>query len=271
MTITLTDFVTIGREQRHAQRNPAARAFYTALGPLSTHARIRVGSVLRAIEDLRLPETATVLEAGSGRGYAILNLARRHPGWACTGVELDPAFVDSSRRIAAAEGLDNVRFVAASLVDHQEPVAAYDLILSGDVLEHIVEDEAVIASMYRWLKPGGRLVLHLPKRHQIAQRWFPSFHRYLVHDHVRDEYTEAEIRDKLGRAGFRIVSITPTFGPPGELAFELNQLYWDRPLLRLPIALATLPIALPLAYLDFKLPKQQGNCFLVEAYKPARP
>lgn len=268
MSLTFMSFVTIGREQRHAQRNPAARVFYTALGPLSTHARIRVGAVLRAVARLDLPDAARLLEAGSGRGYAILNLARRHPGWSCVGVELDPAFVDTSRRIAAAEGLGNVSFKAASLVDHEEPAAGYDLILSGDVLEHIVEDEVVIANMVRWLKPGGWLILHLPKRHQDAQRWFPSFHQYTVHDHVRDEYTEAEIRHKLGRAGLRVVSITPTFGPPGELAFELNQLYWDRPALRLPIALATLPVTLPLAYLDHRLPQRDGNAFLVEAYKP---
>lgn len=268
MSLSFIDYMYIGREQRHAQRNPAFKAFYTALGPLSTHARIRIGHVLRAVEELSLPASASVLEAGSGRGYAILNLARHHPAWRCVGVELNPAFVADSRRIAEAEGLPNVRFCIDDLVTHAEQPGSFDLILSGDVLEHIVEDETVMANMYRWLKPGGWLVLHLPKRHQIAQRFFPRFRRFEIHDHVRDEYTEAEIREKLPRAGFEITSMTGTFGPPGELAFELNMLYWDRPALRYAMALATFPISLPLAYLDYARPPREGNCFLIKARKP---
>ncbi|MFN8472405.1 MAG: class I SAM-dependent methyltransferase [Anaerolineae bacterium] len=266
--MSFLDYMYIGREQRHAQRNPAFKAFYTTLGPLSTHARIRVGHVLRAVEELPLPPAANVLEAGSGRGYAILNLAQRHPDWRCVGVELEPAFVSDSRRIVAAEGLSNVRLCVDNLVTHVEQPASFDLILSGDVLEHIVEDEVVLANMYRWLKPGGWLVLHLPKRHQVAQRFFPRFRRFEVHDHVRDEYTEAEIREKLPRAGFDIVSITGTFGPPGELAFELNMLYWDRPVLRYAVALATFPVSLGLSYLDYARPPRDGNAFLIKARKP---
>lgn len=268
MSLSFLDYMYIGREQRHAQRNPAFKAFYTALGPLSTHARIRVGHVLRAVEGLPLTPAAAVLEAGSGRGYAILNLAQRHPGWRCVGVEMEPAFVADSRRIIEAEGLTNVRLSVDNLVTHAESPASFDLILSGDVLEHIVEDEVVLANMYRWLRPGGWLVLHLPKRHQVAQRFFPRFRRFEVHDHVRDEYTEAEIRDKLPRAGFDILSISGTFGPPGELAFELNMLYWDRPALRYAVALATFPVSLGLAYMDYARPPREGNAFLIVARKP---
>ena len=268
MSFSFLDFVWIAREQRHIQRNPLVRLFYTLFGGLSTHARIRIGSVLRAIEELRLADTARVLEAGSGFGYAVLNLARRHPTWDCTGVEINPQDVENSRRIAQAEGLANTRFVCASLVTHEEPADRYDLILSGDVLEHIVEDDLVVANLYRWLKPGGWLVLHLPKRGRLAWRFFPVFKGYTVHDHVREEYTESEIRHLLSHAGFAIQRIDYTFGPLGELAFELNQLFWQQRPLRFLFALLTFPVALLLAYLDFLFPKSCGNAFLVVAYKP---
>ena len=268
MSFSLLDFVWIAREQRHIQRNPLARLFYTLFGGLSTHARIRIGAVLRAVEELPLPDHARVLEAGSGFGYAILALARRHPRWDCTGVEINPTDVANSQRIAQAEGLGNTRFVAASLVSHDEPAEGYDLILSGDVLEHIVEDHVVVANLYRWLKPGGWLVLHLPKRGRLARRFFPMFRGYTVHDHVREEYTEDEIRRLLAGAGFALHRLDYTFGPLGELSFELNQLFWRQRPLRFLFALQTFPVALLLAYLDFLLPKQDGNAFLVVAYKP---
>ena len=267
MTVSFLDFLYIGREQRHVQRNPLARLFYTLFGLLSTHARVRVGHVLQAVDALPLPCDAQVLDAGSGYGYTVLALARRHPTWQVTGVEIDPVHVWDGRHIAQVEGLDGARLVQGNLVTHTEPPATYDLIVSGDVLEHIVEDEMVLGKLYTWLKPGGWLVLHLPKRHQLAQRWFPAFRRYLVHDHVRDEYTEDEIRTKLGRVGFLIQSLTYSFGPAGELAFELNQLAWDRPVLRSLVALLTFPLAVPLAYLDLRLPKSRGNAFVIVARK----
>lgn len=267
MSVSFLDFLYIGREQRHVQRNPLARLFYTLFGLLSTHARVRVGHVLAAVDRLPLPPSARVLDAGSGYGYTVFALARRHPSWRVTGVEIDTGHVRDGRHIAQVEGLTGTSLVQGNLVEHSEPPATYDLIVSGDVLEHIVEDELALRRLYTWLKPGGWLVLHLPKRHQLAQRWLPAFRRYLVHDHVRDEYTEDEIRNKLGRTGFVLHSLTYSFGPAGELAFELNQMWWDRPVLRSFFALLTFPLALALAYLDLRLPQSGGNAFVIVARK----
>ncbi len=269
MSLSFLDFVYIGREQRHVQHNPLARLFYTLLGPLSAHARIRVANVVRAVERLGLPNDARLLDAGSGYGYTVCQLARRHPDWVCVGVELEARHVENGQGIAHAEGLAHTCFVCDSLVSHDEPPAHYDVIVSGDVLEHIVEDETVLGNLYRWLKPGGWLVLHLPLRHQLQRRIFPQFERHIIADHVRDEYTEAEIRDKLTRAGFTVVSLRPTFGPLGELAVELNLMFWTVPPLRLLAALLTFPLTVPLAYLDFVTPKRRGNGMLIQAYKHA--
>lgn len=268
MFLSFRQFLHIGREQRHVQRNPLAALFYTLLGPLSIHARLRVSNMIRAAELLNLPDQIRVLDAGSGYGYTIVHLARRHPGWQCRGVELEARHVADGRRIAEAEGLGNLSFVCASLVTHVETPNSYDLIVSGDVLEHIVEDEQALANMRHWLRPGGWLILHLPLRHQLQQRIFPHFHRHTIADHVRDEYTEDEIRDKLSRAGFHVKRLVYSYGILGELAIELNWFFWSNTPLRLLTALLTLPVTLPLAYLDFKLPKQRGNGLLIEAYKP---
>ena len=44
------------------------------------------------------------------------------------------------------------------------PPAAFDLILSHEVLEHVQDDRAAIREMIRALKPGGRAVIFCPNR-----------------------------------------------------------------------------------------------------------
>ncbi|HLF73931.1 MAG TPA: class I SAM-dependent methyltransferase [Anaerolineales bacterium] len=44
------------------------------------------------------------------------------------------------------------------------PSAAFDLILSHEVIEHVQDDRLAIAEMVRVLRPGGRIVLFCPNR-----------------------------------------------------------------------------------------------------------
>jgi SAM-dependent methyltransferase len=44
------------------------------------------------------------------------------------------------------------------------PSAAFDLILSHEVIEHVQDDRLAICEMVRVLKPGGRIVLFAPNR-----------------------------------------------------------------------------------------------------------
>ncbi|MGB2965295.1 MAG: class I SAM-dependent methyltransferase [Anaerolineales bacterium] len=47
------------------------------------------------------------------------------------------------------------------------PTGTFDLILSNEVIEHVVDDQLAIQEMIRVLKPGGRLILFCPNR------WYP--------------------------------------------------------------------------------------------------
>jgi hypothetical protein len=134
-------------------------------------------------------------------------------------------------------------------------------------MEHIPDDVGLLRLIYRSLNPGGYLVLHVPRRHQEQWRLFRAFTQHTVESHVREEYVEAELRQRFAEAGFTICELHQTFGRAAETAFELNQAFWQRWSLRQFMAIATYPVALPLGYFDTRRYQQRGNSFLVVAQR----
>jgi SAM-dependent methyltransferase len=77
----------------------------------------------------------------------------------------------------------------------------FDVIGAFDVLEHIAEDETVLAQLHRALKPGGGLLITVPQH----PRLWSSADQFACH--VR-RYTASEIHSKVEQAGFEIVRST---------------------------------------------------------------
>lgn len=72
-----------------------------------------------------------------------------------------------------------------------------DTVLCLNVLEHVEHDDQALASVYRLLEPGGRLVLLVPALRAL----YGSLDQALEH-HRR--YERAELLDKLRAAGFEV-------------------------------------------------------------------
>jgi SAM-dependent methyltransferase len=263
--ISLSDFRNLGREQRLVWCNPLIYVFIWLWGPIGIHSRIRAGHLLRAIRQLNLPANASILDAGSGHGLVLFALAPDHSGSHLHGIEIEPDLVSQSRFIAAQLHLPSVTFEQGDLATIDTVGGPYDLVFSIDVLEHIVEDVQVLRTLRQSLKETGTLVLHLPLRHQHQQRVFSVFENHTVSDHVRDEYLPAEIQEKLVAAGFQVQSLTYGFGWKGELAFELNNLFWSRRLLRAVSALLTFPLSWWLAFRDINDSPSHGNSMIIVA------
>ncbi|MBN2408238.1 MAG: class I SAM-dependent methyltransferase [Candidatus Aminicenantes bacterium] len=84
---------------------------------------------------------------------------------------------------------------------------SFDLILCLDYLEHVDEDDRVLAEIFRALKPGGRFIAVTPhtgpffllhKLRSAAGLRLEDF------GHKREGYSSADLKAKLGRAGFRV-------------------------------------------------------------------
>jgi SAM-dependent methyltransferase len=74
----------------------------------------------------------------------------------------------------------------------------FDLIGAFDVLEHIEEDEEVLAAMREALVPGGGVLIAVPQH--------PSLWSHVdVYSHHVRRYRPGEMESKVERAGFEVV------------------------------------------------------------------
>ena len=73
----------------------------------------------------------------------------------------------------------------------------FDLVVSVDNLEHVEDDVTAMRALLRALRPGGRLVDHVPG---YERRWFVFGRRvnFDVPGHVRPGYRAEELVGKLG-------------------------------------------------------------------------
>ncbi len=235
------------------------------VGVTSIHTRLRSLHVLRALSRLQ-PFPSSVLELGFGECYLLLWLARRYPDTRFIGWELDSSLATRARTRADCLGLANLSlhtgdFTASCLSPR------FDLIYCVDVLEHVPEDEALLGALARSLHSSGQLIIHVPKQRSRQQRFFSRFRQHGEQGHVREEYTVEELARKVAAAGLEIVALEETFGPAGELAFEINSLGWPSAAADRAIRTLTLPLVLPMGLLDLKPSRGWGNSLLLTARK----
>ena len=75
------------------------------------------------------------------------------------------------------------------------------MILSVDVMEHILEDVVVFKNFNQALKKGGMLLISTPSDQGGSDVHDEDDHSF-IDEHVRDGYNIIEIEDKLVEAGF---------------------------------------------------------------------
>lgn len=116
--------------------------------------------VLGIDEDLvpRLEAGIEVLDAGCGRGAALIELARRFPASRFTGYDLCRDAIGHAQRSTAAAGLENLRFAVRDL-SHLDDAARFDLITTFDAVHDQKHPQRFLDALFAALRPGGRYVM----------------------------------------------------------------------------------------------------------------
>jgi SAM-dependent methyltransferase len=155
-------------------------------------ARRRILADLIARE-VPLPADARILEIGCGTGHNFEMLGRFG--------RIDALEIDEGARALASSRLGREIGTAPLPELTGVPDGHYHLIALLDVLEHIEEDRASLASIKRKLAPGGRILLTVP-----ANEWMWSAHDAAHHHHRR--YSKAGLRQVIQSAGLKIETLS---------------------------------------------------------------
>jgi SAM-dependent methyltransferase len=173
---------------------------------------------------------ARILDLGLSRGL-FLERFRRYPGVELGGIEIDP----QEAELARVRGLDPVAHFI-NVFDGHRLVArlpfdddSTDVVLAGEIVEHIVDTESFLREIRRVLRPGGATVLSTPNilwwKHRLALLGgrYPDALDYRTRygddfGHVRI-FTPKLMRALLDETGFTDVRVVgKRLGPIASLA-----------------------------------------------------
>ncbi|KFL35612.1 SAM-dependent methyltransferase [Arenimonas donghaensis] len=112
-------------------------------------------------ERAELADGQHILELGCGWGSLTLWMAARYPNARITGVSNSASQREHIMAQAAARGLGNVEILTRDVVQLDMPEAAFDRVVSIEMFEHMRNYQHLLAKIARWLKPGGKLFVHI--------------------------------------------------------------------------------------------------------------
>jgi SAM-dependent methyltransferase len=208
-----------------------------------------------------------ILDAGAEDATFVYWLADHFPEARVTAVDIDAEAIASCQDALPASYAGRVSF-GVSYFSELEP-ESFDLITAFDVLEHIEDDAAAARDLFRALRPGGSLLVHVPRNvwtHRDGrQEVVPDDEAWKINaGHVRMGYSPESLGNLLEGAGFDVTDTQLWLRRWGVVAHET----YARVERIVPLRLVTLPITDTAAVLDRRRPEAEGNTVFVRAVKP---
>jgi SAM-dependent methyltransferase len=158
---------------------------------LEDHLEIEADRLMASVGDVR---GLSVCDVGVGKGMLLDRLAAAGPR-ELVGVDLARAYL---RRLSGRGGAQLVLADAERLPFREQ----FDVIVSSDVLEHVLNVGDLLVSVREALRPGGRFVVRVPHKDQLTAYASQTGYRYrFVHLRSFDGRT---LRRLLQEAGFDV-------------------------------------------------------------------
>ena len=156
-----------------------------------------------------------VLDVGCSSGYLAAPLVER--GNTIVGLELDPAAAHEAEAFCERVLVGDVETMELPL-----EAASFDVVLCGDVVEHLRNPTAALARLRPLLRPGGRVVLSTPnvanwaiRLSLLGGRWRYTDRGILDRTHTQ-LFTRRTLAEMLERAGYHVERIDFTVPVPGR-------------------------------------------------------
>ena len=102
------------------------------------------------------PLGSDILDVGCGNGIAPLLLS--HRGYRVTGTDISPLFLEEARKWEN----ERLTFRVCDAFELPFEDAAFDVVCSNELIEHVPDAERVLSEMIRVTQPGGRIIVSGP-------------------------------------------------------------------------------------------------------------
>jgi len=154
-----------------------------------------------------------VLDVGCSSGYLARRLVER--GATVVGIDADERAAEEARSVCEHVLVGDVETIELPFAEE-----SFDVVLCGDVLEHLRDPETFLRRMRPLLRPGGRVVLTTPnvanwamRLGLLAGRWRYTDRGILDRTHAH-LFTKKTLEETLERAGYSIVAFDVTAPVP---------------------------------------------------------
>ena len=141
------------------------------------------------------PEARSFFELGCGTGVVLAALRGSRPELALAGGEPFAAGLEVAR--SRLPDVPLYQLDGRRLPFERE----FDVVGAFDVLEHVDEDETVLAQMRQAVRPGGGILVSVPQHPWL----WSAVDEFSLH---RRRYTARQLVERVERAGFRIARKT---------------------------------------------------------------
>lgn len=134
----------------------------------TTFAESEEAMLALSCERAELKDGQDVLELGCGWGSLTLWMAEKYPHSRITGVSNSSTQKTHIESEAARRGLANIRILTADMNDFEAGDSAFDRVVSVEMFEHMKNYRLLMAKVARWLRPGGKLFVHIFTHRELA-------------------------------------------------------------------------------------------------------
>jgi len=166
-------------------------------------------------------EKGKFLEVGCSYGTYSFALAAINSSNQLVSIDINEDSLNVAKGIKESLKTENISFICEDILNSGFPDVSFDVVVMGEVLEHITDDMRAIREINRILRRGGSFVISVPYSEIVEEHTTPveAFRHKsgenLTDDslfrgcyHVRSGYNEERITSLLENNGFNVVNIS---------------------------------------------------------------
>lgn len=182
---------------------------FSRQSPATISAHLRYPVIRRALASI--PGAETVTEIGPGSGAMACRFVAA--GYDYVGFEPDVESFETAEQALRRCGAGKLH--NAFLPD--DPIRQSDVVAAFEVLEHIEDDAGTLAGWFRWVRPGGLIVISVPAHQARFGRWDAAVGHYR-------RYERGGLVSLFEAAGFEDVEVRSVGFPAGLLLETIRNL-----------------------------------------------